>query len=177
MEFVETPLQHAVDYLKDLHGIEIGLDERALDDVGIGTDLPVTGSFKRTSLGSALRLLLGRFELTYVVRDGVMLISTPAAVRKMIDLRVYDVHDLVSQQADVSDVTIILQLALDPQRPIDERAAGATRPADETRAACAPSSEIMPFGNLLVVRASIPEQEAIAGLLDEMRQKLRSAEN
>ena len=42
LEFVETPLTDVIDYLKDQHKIEIQLDKRALSDVGIGTDTPVT---------------------------------------------------------------------------------------------------------------------------------------
>ena len=42
LEFIETPLQDVVDYLKDFHDIEIQIDNRALDDVGIGSDTPIT---------------------------------------------------------------------------------------------------------------------------------------
>ena len=46
MEFVEQPLHDVIDYLKDLHGIEIQLDKTALEDVGIGPDTPVTKNLK-----------------------------------------------------------------------------------------------------------------------------------
>ena len=37
LDFTETPLQDVVDYLKEQHKIEIQLDTKALDDVGIGS--------------------------------------------------------------------------------------------------------------------------------------------
>ena len=156
MEFIETPLDQAVDYLKDLHGIEIQLGKRALEEAGIGADLPISCTLKGISLASALRLMLGQFDLTYVVRHGVMLITTPAAVRKMIELRVYDVRDLLGDDADVGDVTAIVQLVLEPA---------------PTTGVC--KSQIVPLGNLLVVRASIAEQLAVADLLDSIRQERR----
>ncbi|MHC4404138.1 MAG: hypothetical protein ACYTG0_31170, partial [Planctomycetota bacterium] len=65
--FIDTPLQDVADTLKDLHEIEIQLDERALQDVGIATDAPVTVDLKGISLRSALRLMLRQMDLTCVV--------------------------------------------------------------------------------------------------------------
>ncbi len=58
LEFIETPLQDVIDYLKDYHGIEIQLDTKALNDVGIDPTTPVTKNLKGISLRSALRLML-----------------------------------------------------------------------------------------------------------------------
>ena len=62
LEFIETPLTDVIDYLKDYHEIEIQIDKKALDDVGIGTDTPVTKNLKGISLRSALRLMLHELE-------------------------------------------------------------------------------------------------------------------
>jgi hypothetical protein len=76
MEFTETPLQDAVDFLKDYHGIEIQLDSKALEDVGVGSDTPVTRNVNGISLKSGLRLLLRDMDLTYMIKDEVLLITT-----------------------------------------------------------------------------------------------------
>ena len=55
LEFIETPLADVVDYLKDLHNIEIQIDNKALEDVGGSTDTPITRNLKGISLRSALR--------------------------------------------------------------------------------------------------------------------------
>ena len=95
LEFIETPLQDVVDYLKDLHGIEIQIDHRALEDIGIGSDTPITRNLKGITLRSALRLMLKEMDLTYVVRDEVLLITTPEEAESELTTKVYPVADLV----------------------------------------------------------------------------------
>ena len=75
--FVEVPLEDVVDNLKRRHKIEIRIDTKSSNDVGIGTDTPVTISLKGISLRAALRLMLGPLGLTYIIRDDVLLITTP----------------------------------------------------------------------------------------------------
>ena len=80
IEFLETPLEDAVGYLRDYHGIEIQVDGRALGDIGVGTDTPVTRNLKGISLRSALRLMLRELDLTYIIDNGALLITTPEEI-------------------------------------------------------------------------------------------------
>jgi hypothetical protein len=95
MEFVETPLSDAIDYLKEHHHIEVQLDKKALDDVGIGSDTPITKSLKGGSLRSALNLMLRDLNLTWLIKDEVLLITTPEEAEATLTVKVYDVSDLV----------------------------------------------------------------------------------
>ncbi len=95
MEFIETPLQDAVDYLKDLHGIEIQLDSKALEEAGMGADTPVTRTLKGITLRSALHLLLDTYDLTYVIKDEVLLITTTDVASQELVTKAYPVADLV----------------------------------------------------------------------------------
>ncbi len=95
MEFIEMPLSDVIDYLKDYHGIEIQLDKKALDDVGIGSDTPITKNLKGISLRSALRLLLKEHSLTYVIENEMLLITTPEEADNRLVTKVYPVADLV----------------------------------------------------------------------------------
>ena len=95
LEFNETPLADVVGYLKDLHEIEIQLDTRALDGVGIGSDTPITRELRGVSLRSALRLMLKDLDLTYVVKDEVLQITTPEEAEANLVTKVYPVGDLV----------------------------------------------------------------------------------
>ena len=45
--------------------------------MGIGTDTPVTKNLKGITLRSALRLMLRELSLTYIIKDEVLLITTP----------------------------------------------------------------------------------------------------
>ena len=89
------PLQDVIDYLKDSHGIMIQIDKKALDDVGIGSDATVEIDLKGISLRSALKLMLRPLDLTYIVKDEVLLITTPDEANNRLVTRVYPVADLV----------------------------------------------------------------------------------
>jgi hypothetical protein len=89
LEFIDTPLEDVVDTLKDMHAIEIQLDQRAMDDVGIGSDAPITADMKGISLRSGLRLILGQLDLTFVIQDEVLLITTPEEVETHLAARIY----------------------------------------------------------------------------------------
>jgi hypothetical protein len=95
LEFNEVPLRDAVEYIKDKHGIEIQLDEKALTEAVIATDTPVTRNVKGISLRSALRLMLRPLQLTYMVQNEVLLITTQAEADMKLVTKVYPVADLV----------------------------------------------------------------------------------
>ncbi len=98
MEFVDTPLQDAIDYLKDVHNIEIQLEKTALEEAGVGSDTPVTRTLKGISLRSALRLLLADLPtpLTYVIEDEVLKITTVDKAAAKLVVKAYPVADLVT---------------------------------------------------------------------------------
>jgi len=95
LEFIETPLQDVIDTLEDYHKIQIEIDTKALDDVGVPTDVPVTKSLKGISLRSGLRIMLGELDLTYVIEDEVLKITTPEEAENKLSTKVYPVADLV----------------------------------------------------------------------------------
>ena len=97
IEFVETPLKDVVEYLKDVHKIEIQLDSAGLKDAGIDESTPVTKNIKGISLRSALRLLLDELQLKYVIHNEVLLITSPqkAESDEFMTTKVYPVSDLV----------------------------------------------------------------------------------
>lgn len=120
LEFIETPLQDVIDFFKDFHQIEIQIDQRALDDVGIGTDTPITRNLKGISLRTALRLLLRDLDLTYTTVDGVLLITTPPEAKRMPITRVYPVGDLLGPSSTASSGENWLSEAIVHLFPKDE---------------------------------------------------------
>ena len=95
LEFVDQPLTDVVDYLKERHQIEIQLDSKALTDEGVGTDTPITRNIRGITLRSALRLMLGELDLTYIIRNEVLMITTKTEAENMLSTKVYPVADLV----------------------------------------------------------------------------------
>ncbi|MDZ4784178.1 MAG: VWA domain-containing protein, partial [Planctomycetia bacterium] len=93
LQFTESPLSDVITYIKERHKIPIQLDTAALDTAGVTTDSPVTIDVEGISLKSALRLMLKSIELTYTVRDEVLLITTPEEVDSALVTKVYPVAD------------------------------------------------------------------------------------
>jgi Leucine-rich repeat (LRR) protein len=82
IEFIECPLLDVVDYMKDLHSIEIQLDRRAMRKAGIKPDAPVTQNLEGVTFHSALQKMLGQLGLTHVIQHEVLLITTPERGRQ-----------------------------------------------------------------------------------------------
>ncbi|HET6881974.1 MAG TPA: hypothetical protein VFI31_17540 [Pirellulales bacterium] len=95
-DFRERPFSEVISYFKQKHEIEIVLDAKALTDAGVGTDTPITETLQKITLRSALKLLIGQLDLTYVVRDGYLLITSKTEAEGKLSFKVYPVEDLVT---------------------------------------------------------------------------------
>jgi hypothetical protein len=94
IEFTETPLKDVVDYLKDVHHIEIQLDPKVFAQVYAqpkppmrDPEMPVTLDHKTVSLQSALRIILRELDLDYALCDEVILITTHEEARALNPVR------------------------------------------------------------------------------------------
>jgi len=95
LEFLETPLLDVAAEVQDKHGVHVHLDHRALDDVGIPSDTPVTFAMSGIPLRSALELMLGQLDLTWTIGSDVLLITTPEKAENLLVTKTYDVSDLL----------------------------------------------------------------------------------
>jgi hypothetical protein len=95
-DFQQWPLTDVASYFKQKHEIEILLDNKALSNAGVSTDTPISEALKKITLRSALKLLLGQLDLTYVVGDGYLLITSKAEAESKLSFKVYPVEDLVT---------------------------------------------------------------------------------
>ncbi|MFM8282895.1 MAG: hypothetical protein ACKOCW_04975, partial [Planctomycetaceae bacterium] len=96
LEFTESSLQDVISQLQDSQGIPIQIDTKALDEAGFDKDAPdVTRNLSGVSLRSALRLILGDLDMTYLVKDEVLLITTKEKAAESLIVKVYPVGDLV----------------------------------------------------------------------------------
>ncbi len=99
MEFTEAPLRDVVAEIEDLHGIPVQLDAKACEDAGLELDAPITRSVHDVSLRSAIHLLLGDFDLTYLVTDDVLMVTTKDKAAENVQVVLYPVpwgYDLAS---------------------------------------------------------------------------------
>lgn len=113
VEFVETPLEDVVAGL-DKYQIPVLLDRRALDDMGIGADVPITRSVKGVRVATLLDLVLTDLDLTWVIHDEVLLITTQEQAACMQETRVLEVADLVGGDKDIARLAALIQTVIDP---------------------------------------------------------------
>ena len=95
INFADTPLTDVVEYLQRQHDIPIILDVIAIEEAGLLVDEPVNLVLSGVTLQSALKIMLSEFELTYVIEDEVMKITTVEVANEKLSTRVYPVGDLV----------------------------------------------------------------------------------
>jgi RNA polymerase sigma factor (sigma-70 family) len=95
VNFRNKPLVEAIESVQAMTGLNFVLDNVALEEAGIPTDVRLSMKLDAVPLQAALRLLLSSRGLTYVVKDEVIFVTTPHKARGHQTRRVYDVSDLV----------------------------------------------------------------------------------
>ena len=95
IDFLDEPLSDAMTYLEQYHGIQIEIDNRALEEAALTTDIPISKQLSGIKLKSALNLILKDLGLTYVIQDEVLQITTPDEAELRLVTKVYPVADLV----------------------------------------------------------------------------------
>jgi hypothetical protein len=104
LSFNQTPFENVVNFLQDEYNIPMQIDEPALEDAGLTTDEPITVQLSNISLRSALRLLLKTKQLTYILRNEVMIITTPEEAECELVTCVYDVRDLLNSMGGEREI-------------------------------------------------------------------------
>ncbi|WP_182866808.1 hypothetical protein [Stieleria mannarensis] len=89
IQFIETPLAEAMQTLSAQHDIPIVIDRRALEEIGLDADVGTTIGLTNVSLRSALRLMLRDLDLTYMIKDEVMQITTVEAAEDNLIVEMY----------------------------------------------------------------------------------------
>jgi hypothetical protein len=113
LEFIETPLKEALTYIGDKHKLDIQYDVVALRDAAIDpTAIPVSIKIKDVHLESALKLILSQNNLTYIIQDEVLQITTKDKANTTLITEIYDVRDLAplrdSRQPDFDGLIRLL---------------------------------------------------------------------
>ncbi len=95
VDYNDTPLKAVVADLRQRLELPVQIDVSALDELGISTDASVTFAVKGVRIQSMLALLLREVELTYIVTDGLLLITTHEHAETELHTHAYGVADLV----------------------------------------------------------------------------------
>ena len=97
VKYQNRPLGEVLDELSAVTGVPVVIDQRALSAVRVTSDTPVTLQLPTSiKLKSALNLILNNMELTYVIENDVLSITSMEAKRTKVYPKTYRVTDLVT---------------------------------------------------------------------------------
>lgn len=100
VDFEETPFSNAIDFLKDVTGLNFVTSSLA-EEVVEGDALAVTLKVRDLPLKNALRLILDHNpELRYTIRNDVVFITTQEDVQEELYLEFYNVSDIIGKIPD-----------------------------------------------------------------------------
>ena len=95
-----VPLPEAIEKLREMSHANFFVNWRALEAAGVARDVPVDVDLQNVSLAAALKWVTksasaGASGVTFTLRDNVIYVSTDDDVASQMELRVYDVRDLI----------------------------------------------------------------------------------
>ena len=195
VDFKETPLEEVLDHFRESTGINIVADEPALTEAGVSLQRPITLRVEGIPLKKTLQMLLHQAHLSYVVQDGVVLITTEAQARGKLTCKIHPVGDLLAP-AD----PLILPLGQDdvflawsmhtpagmrlldetPEETLINLITDSIEPASWCDSGGLGTIDYFAIGKSLVVNQTPDVQEQVANLLCQLRHSFKdqdSAEN
>lgn len=102
LEFVETPLGDVIDFLKDYTGVNIVLDKPSLKHQRIDGDTPVSVHVHSIALHAALGILLGQHNLTTMIDNECLIITSKLEQNNLQTLRVYAVAKMLAEPVKIT---------------------------------------------------------------------------
>jgi hypothetical protein len=151
VDFNEVPLGVALESFSKQVGTQVYLDPRALVDLAITSDDPVSLSLKQVPGEMALDLLLRPIQLSYTLRNGVIMVSSQAEIDANPEVRVYYVPaDSTHQLIELIPLTV----------------------APTTWAAVGGLGSIRPFRDSLVISQTSEVHQDIEKLLKDLEPAL-----
>jgi hypothetical protein len=145
-----------VDYLRS-RGVAVAIDTRALEEYGLGSDTPCHFGPSGIQLRSALRRTLRELELTWMIRDEVLVITTEEEAEMRLQARVYDVSDLLGPSRDFHSLTSVIMSTISPESWDHVGGPGAVEPL------------VVGSHSLLVVSQTDETHQVIAVLLQNLQ--------
>ncbi len=167
LRFDKVALDDVVDFLRDVTGVKFSVDWKALEDAHIDRKGEVSAKFRdiplSTSLDNILAAAADKGALGWKLENGVIVISTAAALEKELVTRTYDVSFFPAEHPSATRPTtrplestdalsVLIYRVIAPE---SRQSVGCTRLSEED-------------GKLIVV-ATPANQKAIEKLMPELK--------
>jgi type II secretory pathway component GspD/PulD (secretin) len=154
VNFVDIPLEDAVNFLKEQHKINIWVDRQSLGDANIALDQPVTLQLSDVRFESVLNLILDSLRLEWLIQDEVLKITTHDGAVALAETRSFDVQSLLDAGHTPTELIEAIVQCVEPRSWTSAGGKGA----------------ISHSGGVLVCRQTQRVQSAVAMLLLELEE-------
>lgn len=111
---LDEPLGDALRQLRKQVSVEIDADWPVLEEVGIGLDTLVTVDLTGRNLQTVLHRLLHPLELTWVIQDDAIWVTTRDEAAAHLTARVYDVVDLYEPDYGIDPLIDLITATVSP---------------------------------------------------------------
>ncbi len=89
LTLIDVPLEDVAREMSEKNDLQIYIDRRALEEIGLSADQPVRLEAKNVTLESLLNLITRELDLTFIVEDELLKITTVEAAEMRPMIRVY----------------------------------------------------------------------------------------
>ena len=164
--FDQVPLDELIAKLRTALQINVQLDTESLSEEGIGTDTPISMQLRDVPLEVALEYSLRSLQLQAYVDRNILVVTTLAKAKDMLETRVYPVYELVVFQSPngerFEDYQSLMNL-------IEQETSG---PWMNTAGEGGATAELANAGAIVIRQTRMVHRE-IAGLLSALRKAKR----
>ena len=150
MNYILTPLAEAIHTISKAHGVRIVIDRKTMEQAGITADTPVTFELQGIDLGRSLRFMLNSCNLSYIVKDECVLVTTKEVVDAHREIAVYKFPTTEQQMHRIYQIF--------------DRFGFSAR--------LTPSNRIVPFKHYFVVYGDRPAHKATENFVDFVTQRM-----
>jgi hypothetical protein len=155
VSFVSTGLIDALDSIEQQHNIDIMINEKQISENGGSADVSINLELKEVELQSVLNLMLEPYDLSYIVKDETLIITSRAAADEFLELRVYSLDGF----QDVDD-----NFSKNWESLVKDAVGGDWNPTEGV------GGTVRVFRNSLIVRHNQRIHGEIENLLKQLRQ-------
>jgi general secretion pathway protein D len=169
--YEDMPLNDIVEDLRSKWDFPILLDIKALEESNVTPDQAVSINVPKVTRKSGLKLMLEPFELTYVIRDEVLMVTTREEAKRALFTYFYDVRDLV---AAIEEDELRARKLFGDSAPA---AATATKPTntEPPKAGTSGAADEKPHLDLGTTRAA-SQESSVPKLEDPMSHRFRASD-
>jgi len=114
VEMNDETLANAIATLGEQHGIRIVIDAKALEEIGLTEDSPVTVNLADTKLRTVLEAILSDLDLTLTIQREVLKVTTHDAAEGKLLTRIYSLAGTGFPQNNFDHAISLIQATMSP---------------------------------------------------------------